>query len=163
MALTKIKINIKRFCLGGSEGSLMPLSFGFFIIALSLLFVSININAAYSTKKELINLGEAAIQRAAHEMDTIAYYLELNRFSFNKKMPINCPAASNKFRELISQAQVSGYPINIDKFDCSLFEISAEISISGVLPVKIPMLGSENIHNITISAVVGANSPYQLS
>ena len=159
MALTKIK----SVCKGRSQGSLMPLSFGFFIIALSLLFVSININAAYSTKKELINLGEAAIQRAAHEMDSIAYYLELNRFSFDKKMPINCPAASNKFRELISQGKVSGYPINIDKFNCSLFEISAEISISGVLPVKIPMLRSENIEKITISVLVGANSPYQLS
>ena len=34
----------------------MPLSFGFFIIALTLLFISININAAYSTKKDLTNL-----------------------------------------------------------------------------------------------------------
>ena len=156
-------IRIKRLLLGGSRGSLMPLSFGFFIIALTLLFISININAAYSTKKDLTNLGEAAIQRAAHEIDKIAYYLELNRFSFDKKIPINCPAAASKFRDLISMAQVSGHSINIDEFNCSIFEISARISVSGDLPIEIPMLRSENIEKITISVLVGANSPYQLS
>lgn len=141
----------------------MPLSFGFFIIALSLLFISININAAYATKKDLTNLGEAAIQRAAHELDKIAYYLELNRFSLDKKIPIDCSAASFKFRDLISVAQVSGHTINIDEFNCSIFEISAKISVSGDLPLKIPMLRSQNIEKITISVLVGANSPYQLS
>lgn len=156
-------IRIKRTLLGVSSGSLMPLSFGFFIIALSLLFISININAAYATKKDLTNLGEAAIQRAAHELDKIAYYLELNRFSLDKKIPIDCSAASSKFRDLISVAQVSGHTINIDEFNCSIFEISARISVSGDLPLKIPMLRSQNIEKITISVLVGANSPYQLS
>jgi len=156
-------ITIKKFLKGGSQGSLIPLSFGFFVIALSLLLVSINVNAAYSTKRELTNLGESAIQRAAHEMDEIAYYLELNRFSLDKKMPINCAAAASKFRELISMAQISNKSINIEEFNCSIFEISARISVSGALPLKIPMLRSENLERITISVLVGANSPYQLS
>lgn len=156
-------IRFKRVLQGGSPGSLMPLSFGFFIIALSLLFVSININAAYSTKKDLINLGEAAIQRAAHELDEIAYYLELNKFSIDKKIPIDCSAAESRFRDLISNTQVSGRTINIDEFNCSIFDISAKISVLGNLPLNIPMLRSESINKITISALVGANSPYQLS
>ena len=159
MALTRFK----RILSSGSAGSLIPLSFGFFIISLTLLFLSVNINAAYATKKDLINLGEGAIQRAAHEMDVIAYYLELNRFTFNKRVPINCPSARSKFIELISNAQVSGKAINVEEFTCSLFEISAKISVSGVMPLGIPLLGSVNDEQITIPASVGANSPYQLS
>jgi len=154
---------IRKILKGGSSGSLMPLSFGFLVIAISLIFVSVNVNAAYSTKKDLTNFGESAIQRAAHEMDEIAYYLELNRFHLNKKMPINCAAAAAKFTDLISIAQVSGNPISIDEFNCSIFEISARISVSGDLPLKIPMLRWESFERITISVLVGANSPYQLS
>jgi hypothetical protein len=159
MALT----NFRKLLNGRSSGSLMPLSFGFFIISISLLFLSVNINAAYATKKELINLGESAIQRAAHEMDTTAYYLELNRFSLNKRVPINCPAARSKFIELISIPKVSGKAIEIEEIKCSLFEISAKISLSGLMPLEIPMLGSVNGDQITITASIGANSPYQLS
>ena len=155
--------SFKRFIFGKSAGSLIPLSFGFFIISLSLLFISININAAYASKKELINLGEAAIQRASHEIDTLAYYLELNRFFSNKKIPINCSAAESKFKDLISKAQINGHDIYVEDFNCSLFEISAKISISGEMPVRIPILNSLNNEKIVITASVGANSPYQLS
>lgn len=154
---------IKRFLLGKSNGSLIPLSFGFFIISLSLLFVSINVNAVYASKKELINLGEAAIQRAAHEIDITAYYLELNRFSTNKKIPINCLAAKSKFQELISRSQINGKNVYIEDINCSIFEISAKIAIQGQMPVRIPILNSINDEKIVITASVGANSPYQLS
>jgi len=153
----------KRFLNGKSQGSLIPLSFGFFIISLSILFISININAAYASKKELINLGESAIQRASHEIDTLAYYLELNRFLLNKKIPINCIAARSKFRDLISGTQISGHDVNIERFDCSPFEISAKISIYGKMPVQVPILGSVNNEKFMITVTVAANSPYQLS
>lgn len=155
--------HLKRLIFGKSTGSLIPLSFGFFIISLSLLFISINVNAVYASKKELINLGEAAIQRASHEIDTLAYYLELNRFSFNKKIPINCGAAESKFKELISKTQINGHDVYIEDFNCSLFEISAKIAIYGEMPVHIPILNSLNNEKIVITALVGANSPYQLS
>ena len=153
----------KKFIFGKSNGSLIPLSFGFFLISLSLLFISINVSVAYASKKELINVGEAAIQRAAHEIDTLAYYLELNRFLSNKKIPINCSAAEAKFKDLISKAKINGHDILVEDFNCSYFEISAKISISGEMPVYIPILNSLNNEKIVITASVGANSPYQLS
>ena len=156
-------ISLKRVLFGKSAGSLIPLSFGFFIISLSLLFISININAAYASKKELINLGEAAIQRASHEIDTLAYYLELNRFLSNKKIPINCSAAEAKFKDLIAKAKINGRDVYIEDFNCSIFEISAKIAISGEMPVRIPILNSLSNEEIVITASVGANSPYQLS
>ena len=53
--------------------------------------------------------------------------------------------------------------IEIEEIKCSLFEISAKISLSGLMPLEIPMLGSVNGDQITITASIGANSPYQLS
>jgi len=159
MAIAKLK----NFLISKSQGSLIPLSFGLFLISLSILFISININAAYASKKELINLGESAIQRASHEIDTLSYYLELNRITSNKKIPINCIAARIKFVELISGSQISGHDVNIESFNCSLFEISAKISIYGKMPVQVPILGSVNNEKFMITATVGANSPYQLS
>lgn len=156
-------IKIKSLLSGKSQGSLIPLSFGFFVISLSILFISININAAYASKKELINLGESAIQRASHEIDTLSYYLELNRFTLNKKIPINCIAARSKFIDLISGSKISEHEVNIESFDCSLFEISAKISIYGKMPVQVPILGSVNNEKFMITAIVSANSPYQLS
>lgn len=149
--------------MGESKGSLIPLSFGFFIISLSLLFISINLNAAYATKKELINLGESAVQRSAHEIDTLAYYLELNRFSPNKRVPIDCQAAKSIFYNLLSKMDLSGHQINVEEFNCSIFEISAKISVVGKMPLNIPLLGLANENQLQITAMVGANSPYQLS
>jgi hypothetical protein len=145
-----------------SKGSLIPLSFGFFLISLTLIFISINIGSAYSTKRELINVGESAIQRSAHEIDKIAYYLEVNRFTFEKRIPIDCNQAKSVFMKSISNSTVSGKEIKVINFDCNIFEVKAEISITGKLPIDIPFQGMSNPKTIEISATVGANSPYQL-
>lgn len=145
-----------------SKGSLIPLSFGFFLISLTLIFISINIGSAYSTKRELINVGESAIQRSAHEIDKIAYYLELNRLTFKKRVPIDCRQAKSVFMNSISNSTVSGKEIKVVNFDCNIFEVKAEISIAGKLPIDIPFQGMSNPKTIEISATVGANSPYQL-
>ena len=154
---------LKSIITGKSRGSLIPLSFGFFIISLSLLFISINLNAAYATKKELINLGESAVQRSAHEIDALAYYLELNRFNQNKRIPIDCQAAKSVFYNIVSKMDLSGHQIDVEEFNCSLFEISAKISVVGKMPLNIPLLGLANENQLQITAMVGANSPYQLS
>ena len=64
--------------------------------------------------------------------------------------------------DLISLANVSGKQIHINDFHCNLFEVNAEISIMGRLPIDIPFQGMSNPKSIEITATVGANSPYQL-
>ena len=145
-----------------SKGSLIPLSFGFFLISLTLIFISINVGSAYSAKRELINVGESAIQRSAHEIDKIAYYLELNRFTLQKRIPIDCRQAKGVFLDLLSNSTISGKEIKVVNFNCNIFEVKAEISISGKLPIDIPFQGMSNPKTIEITATVGANSPYQL-
>ena len=89
-----------------SRGSLIPLSFGFFLTAMTLSFISINISAAYAAKKELTNIGEAAINSSAHSINLLFYYGEINRFDSNKRVPLNCQEAGSKFYTLISQSRV---------------------------------------------------------
>lgn len=151
---------IVKWLNGKSRGSLLPLSFGFFLIAMSLAFISINISSAYAAKKELTNIGEAAINSAAHSINLIAYYTELNRFSSNKRVPLDCYLANTRFHSIINQSQVSGKSIYIEQFNCDLFEVSAQISINARLPIDIPFFQLNELDNLHIRTTIGASSEY---
>ena len=71
-------------------------------------FISINVASAYAVKRELTNLGEAAVNKSAQSINLLAYYAELNRFSPSKRVPLDCPTANQEFVQLISQASVAG-------------------------------------------------------
>ena len=143
-----------------SRGSLIPLSFGFFLIAMSLSFISINISAAYAAKKELTNIGEAAINSSAHSINLLFYYSEINRFDSKKRVPLNCQEASSKFYALISQSRVSDKVIKVDSFNCDLYEVSAQISISAQLPIDIPFFHLNELDKLKITTSIGASSEY---
>ena len=143
-----------------SRGSLIPLSFGFFLIAMTLSFISINISAAYAAKKELTNIGEAAINSSAHSINLLFYYSEINRFDSKKRVPLNCQEASSKFYTLISQSRVSDKVIKVDSFNCDLYEVSAQISISAQLPIDIPFFHLNELDKLKITTSIGASSEY---
>ena len=143
-----------------SRGSLIPLSFGFFLIAMTLSFISINISAAYAAKKELTNIGEAAINSSAHSINLLFYYSEINRFDSKKRVPLNCQEASSKFYALVSQSRVSDKVIKVDSFNCDLYEVSAQISISAQLPIDIPFFHLNELDKLKITTSIGASSEY---
>ena len=143
-----------------SRGSLIPLSFGFFLIAMTLSFISINISAAYAAKKELTNIGEAAINSSAHSINLLFYYSEINRFDSKKRVPLNCQEASSKFYALISQSRVSDKVVKVDSFNCDLYEVSAQISISAQLPIDIPFFHLNELDKLKITTSIGASSEY---
>ena len=143
-----------------SRGSLIPLSFGFFLIAMTLSFISINISAAYAAKKELTNIGEAAINSSAHSINLLFYYGEINRFDSKKRVPLNCQEASSKFYALISQSRVSDKVISINSFNCDLYEVSAQISITARLPIDIPFFHLNELDKLKITTSIGASSEY---
>ena len=117
---------VSNFLSSKSRGSLIPLSFGFFLIAICLAFISINISTAYALKKELSNIGEAAINKAAHSINLFAYYGEINRYQSNKRVPLDCQAASNSFNNLIQSIDLSGKKITVERFNCDFYELSAQ-------------------------------------
>jgi hypothetical protein len=152
---------IKKLLLGKSPGSLIPLSFGFFLIAICLAFISINISTAYALKKELTNIGEAAINKAAHSINPFAYYSEINRYQSNKRVPLDCQLANTSFSNLIQSIDLSGKKITIERFTCDLYEISAQISVTGRMPIQIPFFNLDDLDNLTIHANIGASSKIQ--
>ncbi len=153
-------MRIKKILLGQSRGSLMALSFGFYLLAMTLAFISINVASAYNLKKELTNIAEGAINKSAQSINILAYYAGLNRYSSNKRVPIDCLVANIKFHTLIAGAHLSGKQIQVDNFDCSLYEIWAQVSISGRLPVDLTFLHINELNNLTIRSKVGASSVY---
>ena len=100
----------------------MALSFGFYLLAMTLAFISINVASAYNLKKELTNIAEGAINKSAQSINILAYYAGLNRYSSNKRVPIDCLAANIKFYSLIKQVQISGKSIQVISFNCQLYE-----------------------------------------
>jgi hypothetical protein len=152
---------IRKLLFGKSRGSLIPLSFGFFLIAISLAFISINISTAYAVKKELTNIGEAAINKAAHSINLFAYYGEINRYQSNKRVPLDCQAASSSFSNLIQSIDLSDKKIIVERFTCDLYELSAQISVTGIMPIQIPFFNLDNLNNLTIRTNIGASSKIQ--
>jgi hypothetical protein len=151
---------VKSCFSGKSRGSLIPLSLSFFLISICLLFISINISSAYSAKKELTNIGEAAINKAAHAISIPAYYAQLNRFSSRKKVPLDCFAASNSFSDLIRQTSFYGKSIRIENFNCNLFDLEATISVNAKFPLDIPFFNLEQLRSLDIRTKIGASSVY---
>ena len=151
---------VKSFFTAKSPGSLIPLSLSFFLISMCLLFVSINISSAYSAKKELTNIGEAAINKAAHAISISAYYAQLNQFSSRKKVPLDCFAARNTFSNLIRQNSFYGKSIRIENFNCNIFDLEATISVNARFPLDIPFFNLEQLRTFDIRTKIGASSVY---
>jgi hypothetical protein len=151
---------IAKIIFGKSRGSLIPLSFGFFILAMTLTFVSINVASAYSVKKQLTNLAEGAINKSAQSINLLAYYAEVNRFSSVKRVPLDCYAAEGKFYQLINKVRLHDKQITVDYFKCEMYEVSAQVSIIGRMPIQIPFLDSVALNRLIISTQVGASSVY---
>lgn len=151
---------IKKLIYGKSRGSLIPLSFGFFLLAMTLTFISINIASAYSVKKQLTNLAEAAINKSAQSINIVAYYAEVNRFNKEKRVPLDCLSAQEKFYQLINQARLHSRQIKVDNFKCGVYEVSAQVSVEGKMPLQIPFMESIALNTLIISTQVGASSVY---
>ncbi len=151
---------IAKIIFGKSRGSLIPLSFGFFILAMTLTFISINVASAYSVKKQLTNLAEGAINKSAQSINSLAYYAEVNRFSSVKRVPLDCYAAEGEFYQLINKVRLHDKQITVDYFKCEMYEVSAQVSIIGRMPIQIPFLDSVALNRLIISTQVGASSVY---
>ena len=84
------------------SGSLTLVIASLFLLTLLLSFAIIDISGAYLAKRELINLGEAAITRAAHNVDDSRYYAgERTQVGTGAKgpiylLPIDCRVADTQ-------------------------------------------------------------------
>jgi hypothetical protein len=61
---------------------------------------------------------------------------------------------------LIANARLSDKQILVDDFNCSLYEVWAQVSITGKLPVDLTFLHLDQLNTLTIRSKVGASSVY---
>jgi hypothetical protein len=76
-------------------------------------------------------------------------------------VPLDCQAASSSFSNLIQSIDLSGKKITVERFNCDLYELSAQVSVAGRMPIQIPFFNLDNLDNLTIRTTIGASSKIQ--
>ena len=166
-------------------GSLLIFNLAIFLILFSLTFICMNLVSVYSAKRELIATTEAALSSSSQHLDSLSYYLGLNRFQNNKKVPINCDIARVDFYRKIQSSSVKGKAISINNFRCDGYFLETQVEILAAMPIAIPFVSAfqsqsssqsknsttrENksknqdsvlSNEMTIRATVGVTSPYR--
>ena len=179
------RLNNLKLMKSNFSGSLLILNLAIFLILFSLTFICMNLVSVYSAKRELIATTEAALSSSSQHLDSFSYYLGLNRFQNNKKVPINCDIARVDFYRKIQSSSVKGKAISINNFKCDGYFLETQVEISAAMPIAIPFVStfqsqsssqSKNFttrenksknqdsvlsNEITIRATVGVTSPYR--
>jgi hypothetical protein len=99
------RVHRARGAVLSDRGSVTPLAFGFLLITLILVFISINIIHGFVERRHLILVTEAALQRASQNIDERSYYtgyVEQNTTYGGARrkttfIPIECGAARSEF------------------------------------------------------------------
>jgi hypothetical protein len=179
------RLNNLKLMKSNTPGSLMIFNLAIFLILFSLTFICMNLVSVYAAKRELIATTEAALSSSSKHLDSLSYYLGLNRFQNNKKVPINCDIARVDFYRKIQSSTVKGKAISINYFRCDGYFLETQVEISAAMPIAIPLISAvrsktsgqsknstnrENIsqnqnsvlsNEMTIRATVGVTSPYR--
>ena len=145
------QVKFKREPLADDEGSITPLIVLYFIVVMSSIFVIANVASVYIARKELITMAEAALSKAAQELDEARYYYSLPSIfpsgdSQGRAIPINCNDASTTFRREIA-AMSFQTEIEISKFECDGENLSASLSETSRLPFELPIFNTREFTN----------------
>jgi len=152
------------------SGSLTLFITSLFLLTLLLSFAIIDISGALVAKRQLVNIGEAAISRAAHNIDLARYYSgEFTISGYGASgvgasgekylVPIDCQAASNTLESEIAISQLHRSPVNILSFTCEGDLIRATITSKIAPLLALPILqGSVMNQFLNITATVSASN-----
>jgi Flp pilus assembly protein TadG len=152
------------------SGSLTLFITSLFLLTLLLSFAIIDISGALVAKRQLVNIGEAAISRAAHNIDLARYYSgEFTISGYGTSgvgtsgekylVPIDCQAASLTLESEIAMSQLHRSPINILSFTCEGDLIRATITSKIAPLLALPILqGSVMNQFLNITATVSASN-----
>jgi hypothetical protein len=127
------------------EGSIAPLIFGFFVILMSATFVVSDFSALYIARRDLIADTEAALYRAAEELDEATYYRTVGP---RKEVPIDCLRAEIRFRNEIPRSTI------IRDFRCDGRQIAARVAESRELPFQLKIFAITDFTNEIQAAVI---------
>jgi hypothetical protein len=146
------------------RGSLSLLTFGLFLILLVLAFETINISASFLVKRELLHVGESAIQRATHSLALDRYYQ--SNFILDSiasgverlRVPIDCEQARSTFYSEIATSQLRDRPIAVESWRCEADRLDATIVLNYQPPLAIPIIVTIGNNAQKISATIGASA-----
>ncbi len=153
--------NISREILD-ETGSLSILIITLFLLMLLFSFLIINVSDAYLAKRELDNVGEIAITRAAHAIDLNRYYSgertadEASGDGLAFRVPLDCATAESNFQNSIVSSNLRGEAISIQNWQCQADEVSA--TISAIIPTALEMPLGIGSATTEVTASIGATS-----
>jgi Flp pilus assembly protein TadG len=151
-----------REALRDESGSLVLLTFTLFLLLLVSSLAVVDISDNFLAKRQLVEIGEVAITRAAHEISLSRYYagnILMDNSSADGaqfRIPLDCTSANRVFLSEIATANLRGEAIAVQSWDCSGDEVTATISARIPVLLKLP-LGIGSDQNV-ISSTVGATS-----
>ena len=135
------------------EGSITPLITLYFTLAMLAIFVIANVASTYVARRDLINLTEAALSKAAQELDEFVYYYQVPTSTLfgedNQLVPINCSDAGRVFYrelQLLNTKDPLAIPEIID-FQCNGRVLKAEVRQEHLLPFATKVLELESYTN----------------
>jgi hypothetical protein len=164
---TEMKSEVQRYLaeFKDERGSLSLFITSLFLLTLVLSFSIIDISGAYLAQRQLINMGEAAISRAAHNVDLDRYYAGdrvvagsgINGVTY--LLPINCSAAAQSLDSEISSIQLHGNAIAVARFTCEGDVIRATLTAQVRPTLSLGLLPSSLMNLLlTINATVSASN-----
>ncbi len=148
--------------LADETGSLIILVLTLFLLLLISSLTVVDITDNFLAKRELIEIGEVAITRAAHQISLSRYYaghiLMDNSVADGSqfRIPLDCAAANRAFLDEISVSTLRGGVISVHSWSCSDDQVVATITATAPVLVKLPLgIGSSSNE---VSSTIAATS-----
>lgn len=155
----------RKDLLSDETGSLSLLIISLFLLTISLSFVIIDISGAYLAQRQLINIGESAISRAAHNVDLDRYYSG-DRIQSGTKgdaptylLPIDCSSAARTLQSELAAIELHGAPISVADFSCLGDVLHATLTAQIEPTLALPLLPTSLSNRLfSITARVSASN-----
>ncbi len=144
------------------QGSLIILVITLAMVLLVSSLGLINISNNFLAKRELVEIGEVAVSRAAHEISLSRYYsgniLMDNSVADGAqfRIPLDCGKALATFTDEVATSNLRAYPISIASWSCTNDEVT--VSIEAEIPVLLQLPFGIGPSTTVVSATIGATS-----
>ena len=144
------------------RGSLIILVITLALILLTSSLALINISSNFIAKRELVEIGEVAVSRAAHQISLARYYsgniLMDNSLADGAqfRIPLDCAKALSIFTEEISTSTLRSHPISISRWSCVNDEVA--VTIEAEIPVLLQLPLGIGSSTTSVAATIAATS-----
>ncbi|MEI8067060.1 MAG: hypothetical protein WCH42_07010 [Actinomycetes bacterium] len=146
------------------EGSLTIFISALFLLTMIFSFETIDIANSYLAKRHLIQIGESALQRGAHQISKDRYFnsdltIESSPSGVaHFRVPIDCVTARSAFDQELRAEHLGSQTIETIDWSCLNDVLIAKIRAKIQPPLVVPLLSALTGNSISIDATVSASS-----